>query len=301
MFLHENRPSGHINIGFFARICEFNFCDLKLMLKEATTIEPSLPLSLEKLAAHEAEYFTFGAAWTRTPCAWFLDSDQLPDYRDCNHALHLRDDGRGAEAVAREVAAHYRARGTPIAADVDEVAERQGIGAALRRLGITPVIGRRRLMRYPSHAPPWLPERGITIEIAPNDLHAAATREWVETVVSDEEDEEDRRRWRAVTELEARFSSCRLYLARIDGRMAGACDLFAAQGWGRIDSVVTRPDQRRRGVASALAARAVADSLALGHEVTYLFTDAGGAGEQVYTRLGFEIWATDVYRRHIRF
>src|SRR5258707_388346 len=129
-----------------------------------------IELSLDKLAAHEAEYFTFGATWTQTACAWFLDGDELPDYRDCNHALRVRDDGRVAEAVAREVAAHYRARGVPIAADVDDVAERQGIGAALRRLGVTPVIGGRRLMRYASPMPPRLPERGITIEVVPNDL-----------------------------------------------------------------------------------------------------------------------------------
>jgi GNAT superfamily N-acetyltransferase len=255
---------------------------------------------LDKLAAHEAEYFTFGATWTQTPSAWFLDSDALPDYRDCNHALHLRDDGRGAEAVAREVAAHYQARGVPITADIDAVAERQGIGAALRRLGVTPVIGRRRLMRYTASVPPVLPERGITIEIVPNHLTARATQEWVETVVSDEE-EEDRERWRAVTVHEARFPACHLYLARLDGQPVGACDLFAALGWGRIDSVVTCPEMRRRGVASALVARAVQDSLALGHEATYLFTEVGGIGEKVYERLGFEIWATDVFRRHIRF
>ncbi len=260
-----------------------------------------MELPLEKLLAHEAEYFTFGAEWIQTSCAWYLDSHDLPDNRDCNHALRLRDDGRGAATVAGEVATHYRTHGVPIAADVDEVAERQGIGAALRRLGVTPVIGSRRLMRYPSFAPPTPPERGVAIEVVPNDLQIAAAREWVTIVISDEEEVEDRERWRAVTEREALAPACRLYLARLDGRPAGACDLFTAQGWGRIDSVVTHPALRRRGVATALIARAIRDSLAMGNEITYLFTDAGGAGEQVYTRLGFTVWATDIFRRHIRF
>jgi len=202
--------------------------------------------------------------------------------------------------VAREVTAHYLTRGVRIAADIDPIAEQQGIGSALRRLGVTPVIGRRLLMRYERPLPPELPERGITIDIAPNDIGAITTKEWVEAVVSDE-DVADVAIWQAVAEREARFPACRLYLARLGGQPAGACDLFSAHGWGRIDSVVTHPDHRRRGVASALIARAVRDSIAIGNEVTYLFTDAGGAGEPVYARLGFTVWATDIFKRHIRF
>jgi GNAT superfamily N-acetyltransferase len=272
-----------------------------------------MEIPLEKLLAHEAEYFTFGADWTQTSAAWFLDGPELANYRDCNRALRLRDDGRGADAVAREMVAHYRARGVPVTADIDPVAERQGIGAALRRLGVMPVVGRTLLMRYERPLPPVLPERGIAVEVVPNavnttdtidthiiDTKPMATREWVETVVSDE-DAEDAPFWRAITEREARSPACRLYLARLDGRPAGACDLFVSQEWGRIDSVVTHPDLRRRGVASALVARVVQDSIALGNEITYLFTEAGGMGEPVYTRLGFTTAATDILKRHIRY
>jgi GNAT superfamily N-acetyltransferase len=276
-------------------------CKVRLREKGSVTLYTPLDTLHEQLLAHEAEYFTFGAQWTQTPCAWYLDSASLPDYRDCNHALRLRDDGRGPEAVAREVIAHYLMRGLPVAADIDIEAEHQGIGAALRRLGVTPILGHRLLMRYDPPTAPQPPERGITVEQVPNDLDTAETRVWVEMAVSDEEEPADRARWRLITEHEARSPACRLYLARIDGRPAGTCDLFVAGGWGRIDSVVTHPELRRRGVASALVAHAVRESLATGNQVTYLFTDAGGAGEQVYLRLGFTVWATDILRRHIRF
>jgi GNAT superfamily N-acetyltransferase len=235
------------------------------------------------------------------------------------------------------VVAYFMARGLPPAVDIDPVAESQGLGAAFRRLGATPVVGSRLLMHYPHSTPPDLQrreesvkrlalsvkrptqethseesdvtlntqrstlnaQRSFTIEVVPNETGAGEARAWVETVVCDEE-AEDLPLWQAVTEMEARSSGCRLYLARLEGQAAGACDLFSHAGWGRIDSVVTVPAWRRRGVASRLTARAVADSLALGNTATYLFTDAGGAGEQVYRQLGFTVWAVDVLRRHIR-
>ena len=82
--------------------------------------------------------------------------------------------------------------------------------------------------------------------------------------------------WRAVAGYEARSAACRLYLARLDGRPAGACDLFTAAQWGKVDSVVTRSELRRRGVASALVSRAVTNSLTSGNYETYLFTEPGG-------------------------
>src|SRR5689334_1606174 len=111
---------------------------------------------LEKLLAHEARFFTMVASVEQTPHAWFLHGPELPDYHDANHALRLRDDGRGPESIAREVLAYYRSRGLPPVADVDAAAEAQGIGAALRRLGVTPVIGDTLLMRYGTSEPPTL-------------------------------------------------------------------------------------------------------------------------------------------------
>ena len=97
---------------------------------------------------HEAHYFGFCADSERTPFALFLHGPDIPDYRDANRALRLRDDGRGPDAIAAEVIAYYRSRGLAVAADIDAPAEAQGIGAALRKRGCTPVSGDTLLMRY---------------------------------------------------------------------------------------------------------------------------------------------------------
>jgi GNAT superfamily N-acetyltransferase len=254
---------------------------------------------LEQLIAHEVRYFTMVSTLEKTPCAWFLIGSEVTDYHDANRALHLRDDGRGPEAVAREVVSYFRARGLIPVADVDPEAEAQGIGAALRWLGITPVLEDRLLMRYPHNTPPLLPERGVEVRRIPNETGAGESVVWIETALADDADTEAADLWRTVLEHEARQASCRLYLGLLDGQPAGACDLFSAEGWGRIDSVATYPRFRRRGVASALVARSIADSLALGNAVTYLFTEGGGSAEQVYARLGFEPWGVNVLRRHI--
>lgn len=257
--------------------------------------------ALEQLLEHEARYFTMVAALEKTPCAWFLHGPELPTYRDANHALHLRDDGRGPEAVVQEIIATYRGRGLPVVADVDAIAEAQGIGMALRRQGVMPVIGDTLLMRYLPSEPPAPRPNNVEIRVVPNETGLGEAREWIETAVSDEEPgTEEEAMWRGVSEREARFTDCRLYLGLIDGQPAGACDLFAAGGWGRVETVVTRPEFRRRGVASALVTRAVADSLAMGNSVTYLYTDLGGAGEQVYTRLGFTAWGVNFQHRHLQ-
>lgn len=254
---------------------------------------------LEKLLTHEVRYFSYGAPVIGTPFAWYLHNPELGEWLDANHALRLRDDGRGADVIADEVIAFFRSRGLTVAADVDPIAEKQGIGAALRRRGVMPTLDQMLLMHYPSGKPPALPDRGIHIRAVPNKSETADTKLWVDIVTGDDVGQPGEELWREVVRRESLFSECRLYLAELQEQPIGACDLFVADGWGRIDSVQTDAGFRRRGVASAIVARAVADSLAAGNTETYLFTEAGGAGEQVYSRLGFVPWELGVLRRHI--
>ena len=258
---------------------------------------------LENLIAHEAAYFRFAAEIEKTPFGWFLTGADLPDYRDANRAMRLRDDGRGAEAVAQAVISYYRSHGLPPVADIDEVAEAQGIGAALRRRGVTPAIGATLLMRYaPSEqnaeaiSPTPNTQHLIPITVIPNETGAGEAAAWIETAI--ESFGEGDAFWNGVLEREARYLPCRLYLAEWDGQNAGACDLFESDGWARIDNVGTRPEFRRRGVASALVYRAIADSQANGNRLLYLFTEAGGDGERLYRKLGFVPWKLNPLRQH---
>ena len=227
---------------------------------------------LETLIAHEARYFEIwsnvtrqaGEAESGASGAWFLDSETLPHYHSANRALRLRVGSQNAEhhaqRLAAEVIAHYRGRGLPVVADVDAIAETQGIGRELRQRGVLPVAGSTLLMRYGTSAPPTLPpqyeqETGIAIERIPNETGKGEARDWVYLAGVDEK---NRKRtpifWRKGGRIWKRArSDCRLYLAILNGQAAGACQLFSAS-WLGADR--QRDDAsrhfRRRGIASRL-------------------------------------------------
>ena len=254
---------------------------------------------LETLITQEAAYFRFAADLEQTPAAWFLTNPGLPDYRDANRALRLRDVGDGPDFVAQFAIARFRSLGLPPVADVDAVAEAQGIGAALRRRGVTPVVGNTLLMRREAQSetdPAPQSEAELQIEIVPNETGAGEAREWIATV--ERGFGEDDPYWHGIIEREARYSACRLYLATWSGRNAGACDLFVLGEWARLDSVGTLPEFRRRGVASALVRRAIADAENGGVRVLYLFTEAGSDAERLYRKCGFIPWKLNPLRRH---
>ena len=79
----------------------------------------------------------------------------------------------------------------------------------------------------------------------------------------------------------------RLYLANVEGEAAGTALLYSRYGMGCVDFVGTLPQHRRKGVASSLTARAVADSQAMGNRWTVLEVAADSAAERVYKRIGF--------------
>jgi len=247
----------------------------------------------------ESLYLGMLATTLKTERAWYLSAPGRPDWGDANRALRLRDTGHGPEATAHEVLDHLHRQGMRAVVDVDAIAEAQGIGRALRQIGMMPVIGRWLLMRYPHATPPEVSAQGITISPIANETGRGEAKAWIDVVLSDEDDAETLPMWQDVAEHEAAYPPCRLYLASLDGRPVGACSLFLAEGCGRIDSMVVRPEYRRRGVASALVARAVTDSLATGADLTYLYTEGGGAGAAVYAKLGFVVWEINLMRRHL--
>ncbi len=272
-------------------------------------------VELERLLAHYAHYFEAWSQVTKTPHVWFLDSVPLPDYRSANCALRLRvgqATGPEAESIVSDtvshVIAHFRGRGLPVVVDVDMIAEAHGFGRELRRRGVTPVVGNTLLMHRTTNRACVVPtinatNEHLSLRQVSNDPDSPETREWIGLAGMEEEAEGnfvEAAFWRDVALREAVSPSCRLYLARWDGQAAAACQLFAGGDWAQIDSVATHPAFRRRGIASRLVAQAVEDALELNCTTTYLFTEQGGAGEQVYRRLGFETWGVNVLRRHIQ-
>ena len=83
----------------------------------------------------------------------------------------------------------------------------------------------------------------------------------------------------------ARVTRARAFCARgTDGRPASMCLLMATPHATEVENVYTTPALRRRGLAHAVVARAVAEAP---DGCTFLFTAAGGSAQHLYGRLGF--------------
>ena len=90
----------------------------------------------------------------------------------------------------------------------------------------------------------------------------------------------------------AAMTGARAFCARDDGRPVAMCLLLATDHADEVERVYTTPSQRGRGLAYAVVARAAQEA---GGRLTFLFTDAHGAAQHLYARLGFRrAWV--VYR-----
>lgn len=251
---------------------------------------------LEKLIAHETAFFA-PEGGSPTPAALFLHSDLLPGYHDCNRALRLRDYGKGPEASARAVVEYFLGRERDVVADVDPIAEEQGIGAALRRMGAMPVTPNFPLLRYEARQPPAV---SSDIPIQEVGRSSEMLAEWLALQVCEEQNgSTEQAFWREVAVREALVPGIRLFLALHEGVPAGGCCLFIQGGWARIESVITHPLYRRKGIACALVAHAVRESLAAESECLYLFTEKGGNAERIYRKIGFAEVSPMPVRRHL--
>jgi len=88
----------------------------------------------------------------------------------------------------------------------------------------------------------------------------------------------------AETRLRGR-SEC--ILAYVADELAGTGFLFSDEGMGGISDVAVLPRFRRKGVATSLCLRLSEMSRDVGNEHTVLEAERGGAGQRIYTRLGF--------------
>jgi len=90
----------------------------------------------------------------------------------------------------------------------------------------------------------------------------------------------------------AELTGARAFCALDDGRPVSMCLLLATPHADEVERVYTTPSHRGRGLAYAVVARAAQEA---GDQLTFLFTDAHGAAQHLYARLGFRrAWV--VYR-----
>jgi ribosomal protein S18 acetylase RimI-like enzyme len=83
----------------------------------------------------------------------------------------------------------------------------------------------------------------------------------------------------------------RFFVGFVEGQMAGQATLLGIDGIGYLDSVVTRPEFRGRGVATATVLRAVQAAIERGDDAVHLLAVKGGGPQRLYERLGFRVEA----------
>jgi ribosomal protein S18 acetylase RimI-like enzyme len=83
----------------------------------------------------------------------------------------------------------------------------------------------------------------------------------------------------------------RFFAGILGGEIAGFTSLIALGGAAYVDNVVTRPQYRRRGVASATVTRAIEAAHDRGMETVFLLAEDGGDPQRLYERLGFRVVA----------
>ena len=237
---------------------------------------------LARILTHDTAYWSciadieYRAGWN------LFHNRRLVPRIDPNHAGAFRAPDADATAIVREIIAFYTALGATPAAYVDCLAAPADLPDQLRAAGFVEWSGATNdLMMYigPDVAPP------ATVHVA-----VATT-------------EQDRRAWAGVIEDDADAATRRvlgrLYATEIaDGRITpylvwhhgrAVCrgELFSCDGLGRVEAIRTLTSARRRGLAAAVVRRAVANSLAQGNGLTYIYAEAGGDAQRLYTRLGF--------------
>jgi ribosomal protein S18 acetylase RimI-like enzyme len=85
-----------------------------------------------------------------------------------------------------------------------------------------------------------------------------------------------------------RVGGGRWFAAPADGEPAASCVLYDRDGIGQVETVVTIPERRGQGLATAVVMAAANASREAGHDLTFIVADAGDWPWKLYERLGFD-------------
>jgi GNAT superfamily N-acetyltransferase len=83
-------------------------------------------------------------------------------------------------------------------------------------------------------------------------------------------------------------AGARFFAARVDGEVASHCDLYSDGSTGQIEAVMTLEAFRNRGLARAVVTKALQESRAAGHDLTFLLADQDDWPRHLYVKLGFD-------------
>ena len=80
----------------------------------------------------------------------------------------------------------------------------------------------------------------------------------------------------------------RFFAQRVDGRLAGSCELYVDGDTAQIEDVSTLEEYRGEGIARNVVLRAVEEALRAGATLVFLFADDDDWPKHLYGRLGFD-------------
>ncbi len=230
--------------------------------------------ALRERSAERIVPFRFGRA---------LFNDAFPSVWDLNVLRVDRPEGASVEALTAEAERLYgaaRQRHRRIAVGDDEAGARLEPG--FRGLGWE--VERFVFMAW--HGPG---DRGADTTIV-EEVDAAAQRPLRERVAAAEpwaDSEETVRMVLDSNHLVAVAAGARHFAVREEGEVVSATDLYSDGRTAQVEDVVTSPEHRGRGYASATVLRAVEEALAGGHDFVFLIADDRDWPKELYARLGF--------------
>jgi ribosomal protein S18 acetylase RimI-like enzyme len=184
--------------------------------------------------------------------------DVLGDGRYEHRLVIVRD-----EAAAARLAPGFTAAGFARAPEVVKLLRREPDRPAKLDVDVVPFSQARDLILQTYHEDGGLPK---TVEVPFTDLRA-----------------------KYETAIGARF-----FVARIDGKQAGLCELYVDGEDAQVENVGTVIKFRNRGVARSVVLAACDAARAAGATRIFIVADDEDWPKQLYERLGFDRLATDV-------
>jgi GNAT superfamily N-acetyltransferase len=239
----------------FARAVAF---EREMLRRSSTTVEP----------------FAYGTAYRNA---------DLP-HRWSSNLLWIDADARppGAEAVAAESDAILGGAGLSHRKVNAHGEDGAALAAGFLRLGWTVHrLVAMTLEREPDRATSLPVDRVTFAEARP--LIETITRRW--EITEDEEALCQLNRHKAVMEESV---GATFFLARVDGRLAGMCELYVGDGVAQIEDVNTLEEHRGRGVARSVVLAAAETARAEGADLVFLLADEEDWPKELYRRLGFD-------------
>ena len=131
------------------------------------------------------------------------------------------------------------------------------------------------------------PPAGVVLEEVPPEQLEEAREPFIRQE-SYGEDEEAVRQLLERLHVTRRAIQMHTFAARSNSEVASTCELYVEGDIAQVEDVATLEHQRRRGLAQAVVAYAVAAARRAGAEVVFLVADDEDWPKELYRKLGFE-------------